>query len=67
MQANLLRGEIISKGMTVKTLADAIGMKPKTFYNKLNGTSQFTVDEAIEICAVLKIEDGAKKAFIFLT
>ena len=67
MQSNLLRGEIISKGMTVKMLADTIGMKPKTFYNKLNGTSQFTVDEAIKICDVLQIYDGSKKAIIFLT
>ena len=67
MQANLLRGEIVSKGMTVKSLADAIGMKHKTLYNKINGSSQFTVDEAIEICTVLKIDDGSKKASIFLT
>lgn len=67
MRANLLRGEIVSQGMTVTSLAEAIDMKPKTLYNKLNGNSQFTVDEAIKICNVLNINDAGKKASIFLS
>lgn len=66
MQANLLRGEIVSKGMSVASLAEAIGMKPKTMYNKLNGNSQFTIEEAKAICSVLDIQGAEKKASIFL-
>ena len=67
MRANLLRSEIVAKDMTVTSLAEAIGMKPKTMYNKINGTSQFTVDEVIRICAALKIVDATKKVSIFLS
>ena len=67
MKANLLRAEIAANDMTVASLSKAVGMKPKTMYNKMNGTSQFTVDEVVRICAVLKIVDAAKKVLIFLT
>ena len=67
MKANLLRSEIVANDMTVSSLAEAIGMKPKTMYNKMNGVSQFTIDEVIKICAALKIVDAAKKVLIFLT
>lgn len=66
MKANVLRGEIVAHGMTVSSLAEAIKMRPKTLYNKLNGNSQFTIDEAVEICRVLEITDANRKAFIFL-
>ncbi len=67
MKANLLRSEIVANDMTVASLAEAIGMKPKTMYNKINGNSHFTVDEVVRICDVLKIADAAKKPLFFLT
>lgn len=67
MKANLLRAEIVARDMTIASLAEAIGMKLKTMYNKMNGGSQFTVDEAVRICDVLKISDDEKKVHIFLT
>lgn len=67
MQANLLRGEIVAAGKTVASVAEEIGMKTKTMYNKMNGQSQFTVDEAESLCAVLHITDPAKKCSIFLS
>ena len=67
MRANLLRSEIVANNMTVTSLAESVDMKPKTMYNKMNGTSQFAVDEVIKICEVLKITDAAKKCLIFLS
>lgn len=67
MQANLLRAEIVANEKTVTSLADEVGMKPKTMYNKINGQSQFTVDEVIKICSVLRIKDPVKKCLIFLS
>lgn len=67
MKANLLRAEIVARNMTVASLSEAIGMKQKTMYNKMNGGSQFTVDEAVRICDALKIVDEAKKVQIFLS
>lgn len=67
MQLNLLRGEIASHNMTANMLATTIGMKPKTLYNKLNGNSAFTVDEANKICEALQIEDVNKRVAIFLS
>lgn len=67
MRANLLRSEIIANNMTVTSLAETVDMKPKTLYNKINGTSQFTVDEVVKICDALRINDAAKKCLIFLS
>lgn len=67
MKANLLRAEIVANDMTIASLSKAVGMKTKTMYNKMNGSSQFTVDEVIKICAALKIVDAAKKVHIFLS
>ena len=67
MQANLLKAEIVANEKTIPSLADEVGIKPKTMYNKINGQSQFTVDEVKRICSVLRIEDPVKKCLIFLT
>ena len=67
MRANLLRSEIVANNMTITSLAESVDMKPKTMYNKMNGTSQFTVDEVIKICEALRITDAAKKCLIFLS
>lgn len=66
MQGNLLKAEMAVNEITAVQLADKIGMNVKTLYNKINGTGQFTVDEAIEICKVLHIDSPERKARIFL-
>lgn len=47
---NNLKGELIKKGLDpVKAIMEAIGCAERTARNKLNGTSDFTVPEAVKI------------------
>lgn len=40
-----LVSEIARRGIKKKAIADAIGIKERTFYNKLKGESSFTWEE----------------------
>lgn len=65
MKTNLLRGIIVSKGMTQEQVARLIGISPKTFYNKMK-KGVFDTDEVRRIGAVLEIDDLSELADIFL-
>lgn len=67
MKANLLRAELVARDMQITSLAETMGVNPQTLYNKISGRTQFTVDEAVQICDILGIVDNEKKASIFLT
>ena len=41
--------ELRRKNITNKTVADVINVSEKTVVNKLNGTSEFTISEAMAI------------------
>jgi len=54
MNINKLRGKIIEKGMTVKEVANKVGMDRSTFYRKLNNEGEtFTIKEVNQIRNVL--------------
>ena len=57
MNANLLKGCIVSCGLTVKQVADKIGIGETTFYRKMNGQSDFYREEISKICDILSISD----------
>ena len=40
-----LLGEMIKKGITRKEVAKLLGITPKTFFNKMNGRTEFTWTE----------------------
>ena len=66
MQANLLKGKIISAGYTQNMLAKELNMSPNSLSSKINGRSEFTCDEVVAICEILSIVDNNEKAIIFL-
>lgn len=53
---NEFRAELVRKGYTQKSLAEKIGMTPKTLYLKMK-TGKFGTDEVNKIMEVLNIQD----------
>jgi len=49
-----LKAEISRKNMTVKALAQLLGMRYCTLTGKINGKAPFTIDEAFRICEVFE-------------
>ena len=54
--SNLLKAEIVKKGMTHREVATIIGMSSKTFSIKLN-KGDFGLDEAQKLIEVLEIQN----------
>ena len=52
---NKLKGIMREKNYSQKKLAKQIGITTQSLNAKLNGRSQFTIEEALNIIAVLKI------------
>lgn len=55
MNYNKLKGIMREKNYSQNKLAKQIGITTQSLNAKLNGRSQFTIEEAINIIAVLKI------------
>ena len=56
VDANKLRGAIVSNGMTQEEVAKMIGITPKTFYTKVK-RGVFGSDEIEKMMDILKIDD----------
>ncbi len=61
-----LKAAIVEAGYTQQTLAQKLKMSPNTLSFKITGKTNFDIEEATQICEILGISDGAKKAAIFL-
>jgi predicted transcriptional regulator len=57
INANMLKGHIVTNGLTVKKIAKIIGIDAATLYRKINGQSDFYCHEIIDICRILNIKD----------
>ena len=71
VDVNKLKSRMVLMGYTQKSLVmemvkRGIKTSENTFSAKLNGKSQFNCDDADVICDILKVEDPADKADIFL-
>ena len=55
LNKNKLRGKIAEAGMTVASLAAAIGLNPATLHRKINGETEFTRAEIQTITEVLNL------------
>ena len=61
---NKLKAILAENQLTMRDFALSVGMKPDTFYKKLSGKSEFTVAEALRICAALNDSDPRE---VFMT
>ena len=71
VDVNKLKSRMVLAGYTQKTLvaelrARGLPMTENTLSAKLNGKSQFYVEDALMICDILGINNAADKADIFL-
>lgn len=61
---NLLKSEIIKKGMTLTEFASSLGISATSFSYKLNNKRCFTVNEILKICELLEIRDKDEYFFV---
>ena len=66
MNVNKLKGKIVSNGMNVEQLADAIGVDKSSLYRKLNNFEKITIGEALRIKDALSM-NNEEACEIFLT
>ena len=57
MKFNKLKGRMRELGLSQEKVAKEIGITPQAFNAKLNGRSQFTLDEARKIITALSLSD----------
>lgn len=65
MNVNKLKGKIVSNGMNVGELAEAIGIDKSSLYRKLNNFEKITIGEALKMKDVLSMNnDEACEIFL---
>lgn len=65
MNVNKLKGKIVSNGMNVGELAEAIGIDKSSLYRKLNNFEKITIGEALKMKDALSMNnDEACEIFL---
>ena len=67
INTKLLKGKIVSAGMTQQELAKKMHMSENTFSSKINNKSSFDIMEVFQLCELLSINSGDEKCEIFLS
>lgn len=60
-----LRAEMLRRGYSYETMAEAIGLSHNTFWRKVNGQNEFTLSEIQAIIKLLELDDQQLKAIFF--
>lgn len=56
MNSNLLKAEMVKKGINGQKLSEKIGISESAFYRKMNGSSEFTRGEMKGIIRELEMD-----------
>lgn len=56
-----LKGALVAKKMTYTMVSDKLGISRSTFIKKINGTTEFTLNEAIQLANLLKLNSSEKQ------
>lgn len=67
MKIELLRGKVVEKGFTQRSLAESMGLSKNTISAILTGKKSPTLDEVFTLCKVLEINTPEEKVKIFLS
>lgn len=67
INSKLLESRIKDSGIKKKVLADKMGIKQKTLYNKIVGTTEFKVSEIEVICRLLALSNNDRDKIFFST
>lgn len=62
IDTNTLKGLIAKKGLSQRTLANKLGITPKTFYSKMS-KGKFNSDEMYAMIEILEINEPSKIFF----
>ena len=58
-----LRAELARRNMSIPQLAELVGMKTTTLYDKYNGRTAFTLEEAVKIRDMLGLDMSIEELF----
>lgn len=58
-----IEAQIVLQGLTKKQLAGMVGIRYNTLLQKLNGSSQFTLDEALRVKEALDSDETLEVLF----
>ena len=61
----LLKRKIEESGLKMSFIAEKMGLSRSGLYNKVNGSSEFTQKEIVEICSILQITSKTDRNNIF--
>lgn len=64
-KAELLKAQMVAKGINAEELADKIGINTITLYRKMNGKTEFTRSEMQIIKAIFNLNKGEMDAIFF--
>lgn len=67
MRSNLLRAKMAEMGENQRSLAKKIQISENSLSSKLNGRTEFSAKEIVDICNALSITSSKEKADIFLS
>lgn len=56
-----LKGALVAKKMTYTMVSDKLGISRSAFIKKINGTTEFTLNEAIQLANLLKLNSSEKQ------
>ena len=65
MKVNILRGKLAEAGITQRDLAGKLSLSVTSMSRKMNGLNEFTLNEAVQICNVLNLDDADKLRIFF--
>jgi len=66
VNVNLFKGKMVSSGYNQESLARKMKISANTLSAKINGKSQFDLDEVLLLCELLSIDSNDEKCQIFL-
>lgn len=66
MRYQRLRAKIVEAGYNLRRLAKAMNIDKNTFSRKMNGQTQFKLNEVQNLCILLRLTDPIEICDIFL-
>lgn len=66
MKPNIIKSIMVRQNITVADVVSQMKMSRNTWYSRMSGESSFTIEEAVRLCNILKIDDLRTRAEIFL-
>lgn len=65
MNSNLLKAELVKKGISVADFGKKIGVSKKTIYSRFNGYTEFTQEEIKKSIEILGLDTGTVMLIFF--